>query len=821
MADQTNDQHKLTPYSLQAWSQLWQLPVLILGLVTFAIGVYLALPEPIHNEFPKILESADRLIHEQEYDLARAELEKIQTNYELATDLQRAKHWRSWADLIFLEQGNQNDDIEENHKTIIKYYQQAEQLGIHLDADRIERLAQTLVSLDMLGPALDQVERLKGEPPQRRYQLVKWIIEYRLVRRNLTVEDLADLLARFLAELRAETSSSQKRSEELWAACLKAEMWLDAGKPQEVRDFLTRKIIRFKAGGGEDDLAMLYLQLARTYQQLGELEDSRIYFLKTQQILNETDVLNARVLVGLGQLEMAESYRVAEALDHFTHAAIGFPSEPSYANALIGMGDCEAKLGMHGPAVEHLRSAITALGEREDPRAGRFQEVIDVVQSHHLLNFDRQEYELALKYITLLKPLFGNVLPPDLVLRFAITHKHIAQKNLQHSVQVKPIDATVVSQAGSPQEVVGALLQKAAIHFSIAADYYLQHANAMSIEDDNAHGLSLWESAEAYERAQLWPKAIEAYTRIVRTRASDQRYLEAVLRLGMAFSAEQQYQAAAEKFVFLVENHAQSQMAFESLVPLAQCYIALEKYDDAKHILITVVEDHPAINPESQTYRDALIELGKLHLQLAEYSDAIGRFDSVVQRYGDTNQGPILIFNLAEAYRQSVRQIDEKLNEVLPQAMEKRHQQTRIMRLQQAQDLYGQVVQRLSLRGSDTYSTAETLYLRNSYFYQADCVYQLEQWDQAIALYDAAAKRWEKYPASLLALIQIVNAYAEQGKIKEATLYNEHARQHLARIPEKAFDDPSLPMNRQHWKDWLYWTSQLQLGPQASVADPL
>ena len=33
----------------------------------------------------------------------------------------------------------------------------------------------------------------------------------------------------------------------------------------------------------------------------------------------------------------------------------------------------------------------------------------------------------------------------------------------------------------------------------------------------------------------------------------------------------------------------------------------------------------------------------------------------------------------------------------------------------------------------------------------------------------------------------------------------------LERMDDEAFDRPEVPMTRQHWQDWLRWTSELDL----------
>lgn len=72
----------------------------------------------------------------------------------------------------------------------------------------------------------------------------------------------------------------------------------------------------------------------------------------------------------------------------------------------------------------------------------------------------------------------------------------------------------------------------------------------------------------------------------------------------------------------------------------------------------------------------------------------------------------------------------------------------------------------------------------------------------------------------LIALIQIVNSYCELGEYDKARTANERAKVHLERIPDEAFNDPNLPMDRDHWRRWLEWTGQLSNVESAAVDTP-
>jgi hypothetical protein len=80
---------------------------------------------------------------------------------------------------------------------------------------------------------------------------------------------------------------------------------------------------------------------------------------------------------------------------------------------------------------------------------------------------------------------------------------------------------------------------------------------------------------------------------------------------------------------------------------------------------------------------------------------------------------------------------------------------------------------------------------------------EMRDYAGAIAAYDAARLRYADDPASMVAMAQIVSAYAAQGRLDLARVANERAKQQLARFPESAWQNPDLPMEKRHWEAWL------------------
>ena len=93
--------------------------------------------------------------------------------------------------------------------------------------------------------------------------------------------------------------------------------------------------------------------------------------------------------------------------------------------------------------------------------------------------------------------------------------------------------------------------------------------------------------------------------------------------------------------------------------------------------------------------------------------------------------------------------------------------------------------------------------LRNATFYRGDCAFQLKDYESAIRFYDTAAQRYSKDPASLTAMVQIVNCYVALDKNREAETAHQRARARLEELPDDVWNTGQLPMSRDHWERWL------------------
>jgi tetratricopeptide (TPR) repeat protein len=97
--------------------------------------------------------------------------------------------------------------------------------------------------------------------------------------------------------------------------------------------------------------------------------------------------------------------------------------------------------------------------------------------------------------------------------------------------------------------------------------------------------------------------------------------------------------------------------------------------------------------------------------------------------------------------------------------------------------------------------------LRNSYFGEADTLFDLERWEEAILAYRNTASRFLNRPESLEALSQMAICHRKLGREFEANKTLVQAEQVLRRIPPE-FDNKFVVYtraDRQAWKELLGW----------------
>ncbi len=632
------------------------------------------------------------------------------------------------------------------------------------------------------------------------------------------------MLDRFENTLRDERDAAKQLRQRQWVAEVRARHYLTVGDPQRAIDYINREMQRLRAAGAADDPALIVL-LARAYQDIADFSNARRLFAVGQQMVSDSDQLNGRILVGQAQIELAVGGEGFEDRAHtlFSQAAKEYPMGPAYLDALIGRAHVEAMQQRLSEATDHFRLAIAHLLESTPAWDPRREEVVTKIASHVDRSIDLERNDDALDYLSLLLPMYegGSALPPRILLQFGEIHEHIAQRRKEHADRLDPMKWT--GPGDPPLAARRTAYQESAYHFGESAEFFKRHADAVTVVDDSAHGKSLWSAGANFDKAQRWSDAIDTFAEYVSTRPGDGEQIKARHHLALAYMADRQYESAIGILNDLIDNNPQSNWAYASLVPLARCFTATDQPDAAVRVLLSIVDGHPGIRPDSETYREALIDLARTYYLQGQtdpvyFVSAIERLDMAVERYGQTAEGPVLRYMLADSLRRSSRALTGQAETARSERQRLAFQAERADRLRSAEAYYDQVITELEARFPAARSDLENLYLRNAYFYKADCAYDRRDFALAISRYREAAQRWSDHPASLVAQVQIVNAYCEMQEFQQAYVANQNALWQLSQMPDEVFDRPDMPMTRQHWEDWLRWSSELKLLDKQTAA---
>ena len=165
---------------------------------------------------------------------------------------------------------------------------------------------------------------------------------------------------------------------------------------------------------------------------------------------------------------------------------------------------------------------------------------------------------------------------------------------------------------------------------------------------------------------------------------------------------------------------------------------------------------------------------------------------------------------VVKAYRQEAAAIEATLStDAMSDAQSMEFRDAREAHLRLALEIFEHVRESLEAKDANTLTESERVALRNSYFFLGDCAFDLGDYDAAVRHYELARERYNEDPASLVAMVQIVNAYVAMGQTDKARAANERAKRFYSLLPDDAWNDPYLPMSRTDWERWLDSTAKL------------
>lgn len=756
----------------------WQLPLLIASVLALSAGVsrQVARYRPVsfeeHLKRVAVLREANALGRAAtyiKYLLSRPERPAAE----------RGELYRLYAQVAYQAESSATAHGEANTRAIIRNMQQAREEGAALAASDWYALGeayrwagQWTESIDALGKALEA-----GMTPADAIR--RKIVELRLATTAPTdpknVSDIAAVLS-------AADSSPENF---VWATDLTVDRLLSAGRADEA----LKLVKQAEARGGEPDArqSVRYLE-ALCLRAMGRTDEAEALLRRIREEWTKRDDLWARAGWLLGRLQQ-EDDRPQMALAFYEEVLRSFASGEMKWACEQGRAECLARLERFEAAREAFSGLIEQRGAWERSRyvnAGAVRSALIVIAERLR---GAGEYEASNDYYRLGLKLAGT----DSAAQRAHYTGQLAANCRSLGVQARDAsDARVAAQ-----------------WFAEAGRLNLARSEIETQERFQAEALEA--AAEDFDAAGRTDEMIRALTKLVARHPTNVRRSAGMFRLAQALEAQGRYAEAAASYQEIMTVYRRLPDALSSMVPLARCLIRQggDRAQRGVAILTEIVDDlgpEEIFTPRAMEYREALFELAEYYTQADPVRIpnrdelAISRLEDALALYPDAAEAPKLLFLLGESYRRSAGRLRESLKKELDARTREESARAADDRLRRAVDAYERIVARLAGQDGSALSESERLYLRCSYLYRADCLFELGDYAAAADGYREAQWRYEADPSAVSAGVQLYHCFVRLGNANEARMALARLGWLLKKLPESAFEARRGMSSKAYWE---------------------
>lgn len=796
----------------RAWRGAWQFPLLGLGVVLLIAGIVAAFATKPRTDLSGVMDAAESMMGRDQYASAVRLLGEEVWPY---VDRQRTTAAESRRYHLLMARGIHRGQRllavpdPRNDRSVVREYEAFERLGGVLEASDREALIGTHLALGEIGRAEEHIGML---PPDRAGERRAWLKRVTMASLSLPLPD-TERAHRILAEML--TDPALPEDYRIWGVGEQARLSLDRGAPEEAIAQILRATPRLSRPSGEA-LAGLLTLLGRAYLSLAspEIDEAQAQLVRALELFDPSSAASAEALVVVARLELHRG-RLDEARERLLRVAQWFGASEWYLPSLLTMAELESAAGNLDASMEHYAALVAMANDGPLPRWITRAEIWESLTSESESRLSAGDVDRAQRLALLGLDLAGLEEAPASVLRV------IADSDLESADRLLPVRRGTSEAVFALSDLDAATRAQVRRHLIRAASYLRQFAERMVVEDREQYGRALWRAADAFDRAGDTEEAIRAFQEYIESFPDEPSRAEARFRLAQARQARGELGEAARLYRTLIEDRSDpaarevGEFADRSVIALARTLLAdndPENDREAERLLLGAMSGREVGFPESEQFREALLELGLMYYRAGRHPEAIARLEEALERYPEDPRAVRVRFRLADAMRLSAREASALLQTELTPTRRREVEALRAERLAGAIAIFRRVRDELEATDPRRRSILDEEYLRNAHYFLGACAFDRGDFRAAIEAYDAARERYPRDPASLVAMVQIVSAYMELGEFDRARTANERARLFYQSLPADVWNDPYLPMGRQEWQRWLDSMTALYAG---------
>lgn len=801
------------PVNAVRWSQVWQVPTAVASVGLVLVSVFLMLRTRPTIDFSSVLEEVQNLAQTGEYDAALDKLVEAERYRKKMSEDAIRQFLLTRADLFYSKQLSQGGIADHNLSEAVDGYLNAEKAGATLTPQHLYQMGDALIRLGRADEVPAIVERLPTTASSLRQRLIKSLVDRNLTMSTGKYAETVDLLMKLMVE------PDLKPEDRIWTLARLTELRLQQGFVNEAVDKLLVAMQQLRADGIRQ-FPELYLLLGRAYFELGHYANAEEHLQTAVEGLPSSNALRGEAL--LLQARIAQQrLQWDDAFQMLDNIVVTYPGTRAYLPALLSRAEVQAQLGNHLESMNDYNSVVKALAaarQRTDSTPTlTARQVCNSLLVWHDRRCDDGSLSEALQMAKIAESLYptSKDMPEDLVLRLAQTNWALGDSTLAQAWRDAGIllnDEGMPIQPDDAARIDAATRRQAQRYFLDGGEYYRRLAEMAIQLDPDASAEALRWASKCFDRGGEYLVAVKSLKEFVRLSAGQPRELWGIHMLGRSYQALGDYDGAIAQFKTLIAEHHNSIEAHRSYVPLAQCYLRAERPNpaEAERLLNHVVDGGAELNPDAWEFADALIELGLLYSHAANYAmprpaaeyypEAIRRLTEAIERYPTDPRINDLHYQLAHAYRLSAQSIKDELAMERPEAERIQLTQTRMTHLDAASTHYATAIEGYEAIPPYKRSAEIIQNLKFASFWRADCAFDQGAYQEAIRLYSGVADRYSEDATAIVALIQIVNAYAALNDIPAARTAQNRAWRLLRDLPPSAFESGPLPLNRDAWE---------------------
>ena len=407
---------------------------------------------------------------------------------------------------------------------------------------------------------------------------------------------------------------------------------------------------------------------------------------------------------------------------------------------------------------------------------------------------DLGEFEAALSYVSLALSLVDEDRPEQEVAL------------LQQRIDIEGLLAEhLLAEAETQEEPMASeTRQRAYAHFASASDDALDVERKM-VWDELLAAKAAWQAAELRGKAQDRMEAARLFRKFTYDRPAHALVPRALFRIGQLKQADGDLDGAIDAYRICFNEHKRTIDGLRALIPLAECFMAKgrEADEDVEATLDIILEKSEVFTPEAPEFKDALFLYGEVLTRRNAFEEAIGKLEEALERYPEDERVWSARGLLANCYRRSALALKREIRDATSAAEIDHMEEEAQARFERARVLYRRLIDELSRRSLASLAPLERVALRHAHFYEADCLFEMNRYAEALKLYEEAASLYKDSATSLSAYVQIINCHVFMGESEEARSALARARILVDTIPDGAFARSLSPQGRKDWQQYF------------------